>query len=204
MYSNKKFLLIKVIIDIITAYQNIYILIINLFIFFKINKTRTTKEIKYNISKSLKYLNIIEFCKKIKSLSIKSVHKINKFSINYKTKKDIDIYINKLKQKLKKLKINLDNLHYDNLDIMLKNSNNFNFIEKYFIKFIVINKLIGDSIKLFNSYEKMKIFKNKFTVHLENNKLKYKNKINTKLITDKYSVFTSFNNINIEELNHFV
>ena len=50
----------------------------------------------------------------------------------------------------------------------------------------------------------MKIFKNKFTVHLENNKLKYKNKINTKLITDKYSVFTSFNNINIEELNHFV
>ena len=72
---------------------------------------------------------------------------------------------------------------------MLNNSNDLNFIEKYFIKFIVINKLIGDSIKLFNNYKKkMKIFKNKFTLHLENNKLKYKNKINTKLITDKYSV----------------
>ena len=206
MYSNKKFLvLIKVIRDIITLYQNIYIFIINLFMFFKINKTRTTKEIKHNISKSVKNLDITKFCKNIKSLSIKSVHNIDKFTINYNTKKDIDIYINKLKQKLKKLKINLDNLHYENLDIMLNNSNDFNFIEKYFIKFIVINKLIGHSIKLFNSYEKqMKIFKNKFDIYLENNKLKYKNKINTKLITDKYSVFTSFNNINIEDLKYFI
>ena len=166
--------LFNTIVNIIIFYRNLYIFINNIYKFFSISSLRTVKELKYNMLDFSSYLKIDTFMKKHtvynKTLTLDS------FSILCRNKKDFNLYINKLIEKINNMNLDTNLLEqWDLLRLKLYNLDIFTSFEIECIKLVVAinyNKyLLLNSNKYVKTYNTNKTL---FINLLENVKIEFK------------------------------
>ena len=200
-FNTKIINLLTMINNIILLYRNIYIFINSIALFYSATQLRNSNELKHNINSFEHYLQIDQFMQE--HSVINKELKIDDTTIVCKTKKDFNVYLNKLLEKINSMN-NIEFIYqqWDLIEQGLKQMDIFSKFEIECIKLIVAVKYNETLLKKSNAYIRAyNSKKNKLKIYLQKLKMSYTNigKYNKKIL----ELPSDLSGVKLHDLIHF-
>ena len=200
-FNTKIVNLLTMINNIILLYRNIYIFINSIALFYSATQLRNSNELKHNVNSFEHYLQIDRFMQE--HSVINKELKIDDTTIVCKTKKDFNVYLNKLLEKVNSMN-NIEFIYqqWDLIEQGLKQMDIFSKFEIECIKLIVAVKYNESLLKKSNAYIRAyNSKKNKLKIYLQKLKMSYTNigKYNKKIL----ELPSDLSGVKLHDLIHF-